>query len=93
MFLSFHSRCIVKLVDDHMMVFDPKEEDEEFFFRGVRQRTRDLNKRQHKEQKFVFEHVFGVDSTNEQIYEETTKDLVDTLLNGYNCSGNAALCL
>ncbi|XP_042858518.1 kinesin-related protein 13-like [Penaeus japonicus] len=81
-----NARCIVKLVDDHMMVFDPKEEDEEFFFRGVRQRTRDLNKRQHKEQKFVFEHVFGVDSTNEQIYEETTKDLVDTLLNGYNCS-------
>ncbi|ROT71207.1 putative kinesin-like protein KIF18A-like, partial [Penaeus vannamei] len=84
--LDCNARCIVKLVDDHMMVFDPKEEDEEFFFRGVRQRTRDLNKRQHKEQKFVFERVFGEDSTNEQIYEETTKDLVDTLLNGYNCS-------
>ncbi|XP_037802306.1 uncharacterized protein LOC119596972 isoform X2 [Penaeus monodon] len=81
-----NARCIVKLVDDHMMVFDPKEEEDEFFFRGVRQRTRDLNKRQHKEQKFVFERVFGEDSTNEQIYEETTKDLVDTLLNGYNCS-------
>ncbi|XP_047479643.1 uncharacterized protein LOC125032518 [Penaeus chinensis] len=84
--LDCNARCIVKLVDDHMMVFDPKEEQDEFFFRGVRQRTRDLNKRQNKEQKFVFERVFGEDSTNEQIYEETTRDLVDTLLNGYNCS-------
>ncbi|KAK7079533.1 Kinesin-like protein kif18a [Halocaridina rubra] len=79
-------RHVVKVVDERMLIFDPKPEEEDFFFKGIRQRTRDLNKRQPKEQKFMFERIFDVDSTNEQIYEETTKDLVDTILAGYNCS-------
>ncbi|KAG7167932.1 kinesin-like protein KIF18-like [Homarus americanus] len=81
-----NARCVVNIIDDHMLVFDPKEEDDGFFFRGVRQRTRDLNKRQNKEQKFVFEKIFNEESTNEYIYESTTKDLINTVLSGYNCS-------
>ncbi|XP_071517404.1 uncharacterized protein [Panulirus ornatus] len=81
-----NAKCVVRVVDDHMLIFDPKEEEDEFFFKGVRQRTRDLNKRPPKEQKFVFERVFNVDSSNEDIYEATTKDIVSTVLSGYNCS-------
>lgn len=79
-------RPIIKVVDHHMMIFDPKVDDGDFFFKGIRQRSRDLRKRQYKEQKFMFERLFDENSTNEEIYQETTKDLVDTLLSGYNCS-------
>ncbi|XP_045592581.1 uncharacterized protein [Procambarus clarkii] len=81
-----NARCIVKVVDDHMLVFDPKEDDDEFFFRGVRQRARDLSKRQNREQKFAFERVFNENSTNEEVYEATVQDIIDTVLSGYNCS-------
>ncbi|XP_068210471.1 uncharacterized protein [Palaemon carinicauda] len=80
------SRRVVKVVDEHMMIFDPKVDDEDFFFKGVRQRTRDFNRRQHKEQKFIFERIYNETSTNEEIFDETTKDIIDTILAGYNCS-------
>ncbi|KAK8719425.1 hypothetical protein OTU49_014044, partial [Cherax quadricarinatus] len=81
-----NARCIVKVVDDHMLVFDPKEENDGFFFKGIRQHTRDLNKRQNREQKFAFERVFNESSSNEDVYEATTQDIIDTVLSGYNCS-------
>lgn len=84
--LECNAQCVVKVVDEHLLVFDPKEEDDDFFFHGARQTGRDFNKKVHKEQKFMFEHVFNVDSTNEQIFNSTTKDLIDTVLDGYNCS-------
>lgn len=84
--LECNAQCVVKVVDEHLLVFDPKEEEDDFFFHGARQTGRDLNKRVHKEQKFMFEHIFNVDSTNEQIFNATTKDLIDTVLDGYNCS-------
>lgn len=83
-------RSVIQIVDDHMLIFDPKKEDEDVFFhRGVRQR-RDITKRQHRDQKFVFEKVFAPDSTNQDIFLNTTKDMLDTLLQGYNCSGELA---
>ena len=80
-------RSVINIVDDHMLVFDPKKEEDAFFYHGTKQR-RDITKRPHKDQKFVFERVFGPDSTNQDIFENTTKDILDTLLQGYNCSGN-----
>jgi len=84
--LENNSKSVVKVVDEHLLVFDPKEEEDGFFFQGVKQNVRDFNKRVHKEQKFIFEHVFDVDSTNQQVFDVTTKDLIGTVLNGYNCS-------
>lgn len=84
--LECNAQSVLKVADEHLLVFDPKEEEDDFFFQGVRQSGRDFNKKVHKEQKFMFEHVFNVDSTNEQIFDNTTRDLIDTVLNGYNCS-------
>lgn len=70
-----------------MLIFDPDKEEENFFFKGIKQKYRDINKRTHKEQKFIFERIFGPSSTNEEIFETTTKNIVDTILEGYNCSG------
>ncbi|MPC33428.1 Kinesin-like protein KIF18A [Portunus trituberculatus] len=81
------ARCVVDILDKHMLVFDPKEDaGDGFFFKGTKQRCRDLSKRQPLEKKFVFEHVFGEQATNEELFEVTAHPLVDTLLQGYNCS-------
>ena len=76
----------VRVIDDKMLVFDPKEEEEDFYYQGKKNNQRDLNKKQKKDQKFAFDAVYGPDSTNDQLYEGTTKDLVETIFNGYNCS-------
>lgn len=80
------ARCVVDVMDEHMLVFDPKEDDGDgFFFKGTKQRCRDLSKRQPLEKKFAFERVFGDQATNAEVYEATAHPLVDTLLQGYNC--------
>lgn len=83
----FVGSCIVDVVDEHMLVFDPRRNEDTFFFKGAPQRTRDLTKRQPREQKFAFEKIFSTASTNEDVYNASTHDLLDTLLSGYNCSG------
>lgn len=84
------SNCknVVQVVDSHMLVFDPKEE-EVTFFRGQRVGKRDVRRKTNKDLKFVFDHVFGEDSSQMEIFENTTKGVVDGVLNGYNCTGEA----
>ena len=36
---------------------------------------------------YCFDSVFGPDSTQEQVYQETTLDTVEIVFSGYNCSG------
>ncbi|KAF7271895.1 hypothetical protein GWI33_015284 [Rhynchophorus ferrugineus] len=79
-----NSRIVVKTIDDKMLIFDPKEEEQPFFYHGVKHR--DFLKRGNKELKFVFDKVCGNISTNVEVYTHSTKSLVDTLMNGYNCS-------
>ena len=86
--LSPFHRHVIDIVDDQMLIFDPKESDEGFFYRGKRQGVRrDVAKRANRDHKFAFDVVFGPEATNEDVFQRTTKDLVDVLFNGYNCSG------
>lgn len=77
---------VINVVDDKMLIFDPKEDQDDFFYQGKKQGRRDLNKRENKDKKFAFDAVFAPGSTNQQVFEGTTKDLVETVFNGYNCS-------
>lgn len=70
-----------------MLVFDPKDGSDEFFYKGKLQSMRDLNKRAKKDHKFAFDVVFGPKASNDEVFEKTTKDLVDVIFEGYNCSG------
>lgn len=79
-------RNVVKIVDNHMLIFDPKKEAEPFFYHGVPQKHRDLTKRPCKNQQFIFDKVFGFQSDNKEIFEFTTKHLIKSLMDGYNCS-------
>ena len=79
-------RTVIKVVDDKMLIFDPKEEENPFFYRGVVQKGRDLLKKQNKELQFVFDKVFNMDCSNQDVFEGSTKELIINLLDGYNCS-------
>lgn len=81
---------VVQVVDSHMLIFDPKEE-EVTFFRGQKIANRDVRKRVNKDLKFVFDNVFGETSEQMEVFENTTKGVVDGVLNGYNCTGEMAL--
>lgn len=77
----------IRIRNENTLIFDPKQDETPFFFHGVKQNPRDISKRQHKSLKYDFHQVFGPQSTNEDIYNESIKDLLDKLLCGYNCSG------
>ncbi|XP_031347617.1 kinesin-like protein KIF18A [Photinus pyralis] len=77
---------VIKIVDEHALVFDPKEDEEPFFYHGVQQRNRDIMKRANKHLNFTFDHVFGDSTNNEDVFEVSTKTLIGNLMKGYNCS-------
>lgn len=78
---------VVQVVDNHMLVFDPKQEDMSCFG-SQRIRNRNISKKANKDLKFIFDHVFDENSTQLEIFENTTKVVLDGLLNGFNCTGN-----
>ncbi|KAK2499537.1 hypothetical protein MC885_007028 [Smutsia gigantea] len=80
---GFHK--VVHVVDKHILVFDPKEE-EISFFHGKKTLNRDITKRQNKDLKFVFDAVFDETSTQLEVFEHTTKPILRSFLNGYNCT-------
>ncbi|KAM9112620.1 kinesin-like protein KIF18B isoform 2-T3 [Pangshura tecta] len=76
--------AVVQVIDDSMLVFDPEEPCLSGVFTGFR--GHDAPKRKGKDLKFVFDQVFGESATQEEVFQHTTKELLDGVLNGYNCS-------
>jgi kinesin family protein 18/19 len=79
------------VVDDRMLIFDPKENEQPFFFHGTKQRSRDITKKQNKEINFVFDRVYAAESTNLDVFETSICGIFGPLLEGYNCSGNSVV--
>ncbi|XP_078669677.1 kinesin-like protein KIF18A [Branchiostoma floridae x Branchiostoma belcheri] len=80
------ARTIVRVMDEHLLVFDPKDDDvSPNYYHGKRKR-RDLLTRRNKDLKFIFDRVFNDMTSQQEVYESTTKVIVDGVLNGYNCS-------
>ncbi|XP_006883837.1 PREDICTED: kinesin-like protein KIF18A [Elephantulus edwardii] len=80
---GFHK--VVHVVDTHILVFDPKQE-EASFLHGKKTLNRDITKRQNKDLKFVFDTVFDETSTQLEVFEHTTKPIIHSFLSGYNCT-------
>lgn len=74
---------VLHVVDQHILVFDPEDPSgppsSVLPTRGPKHQGKDL--------KFVFDRVFGEGATQEEVFQHTTCDLLDSVLNGYNCSG------
>ncbi|ODQ49292.1 hypothetical protein PICMEDRAFT_14762 [Pichia membranifaciens NRRL Y-2026] len=91
-------RKILDVVDDRMLVFDPKPAVEDEFEAGESHghaygigRRRSVSGRglgnhnsRHKEHKFIFDKLFDETSTQNDIYENTTKPSIEAVLDGYN---------
>ncbi|CUS24184.1 LAQU0S14e02102g1_1 [Lachancea quebecensis] len=87
-------RQIVDCVDDKMLIFDPAENNplsriSENVLNSITappsgHGPRSLNSRRSGEQKFVFDRVFDMHASQEEVYEATTRPLLDSVLDGFN---------
>lgn len=84
--LEQNQRNIIRVLDDSNLIFDPEDDNEEFFFHGVKQTHRDLTKRVRKKMNMEFDSIFDWDAKNEEIFKIATLPLVERLMSGYNCS-------
>ncbi|CAL8243732.1 unnamed protein product [Lota lota] len=77
-------RKVVHVVDNRMLIFDPKENQTSSFgtHKVQKRNIRGVN----KDLKFVFDNVFGEDSTQVDIFENTTKGVLDGFMIGFNCT-------
>ncbi|KAI5961641.1 KIP3 [Candida pseudojiufengensis] len=75
-------RKIINVVDDRMLIFDPPESNpiaklqKNLFPKGSRIR----------EHKFVFDKLFDEDASQDQVYQATTRPLLESVLDGYNAT-------
>ncbi|KAG8533664.1 uncharacterized protein KY384_001405 [Bacidia gigantensis] len=74
-------RPILKVVDDKCLVFDPPDE------HAVQKSARfTSNGKRAKDQTFGFDRVFDENATQADVYEATTRNLLDSVLDGYNAT-------
>ncbi|KAJ8023469.1 Kinesin-like protein KIF18A [Holothuria leucospilota] len=82
-----NSSSIIHVLDENVLIFDPKSEDSpNNFYRGKRVRHRNLLQKKSRDMRFAFDHIFDANSSQEYVYEKTTKSIVDSILNGFNAS-------
>lgn len=75
-------RTIVSVVDKRTLLFDPDDEEDEFFFQGVRQNHRDVTKKVRKKLTMNFDGVFDANASNQDVFQECTKPLVSAVMDG-----------
>ncbi|TQN71442.1 Kinesin-like protein 6 [Colletotrichum shisoi] len=75
-------RPVIKVVDDRCLVFDPPEDNPVHRFgRSVVPSGKKV-----KDQTFMFDRIFDENATQNDVYEGTTKQLLDSVLDGYNAT-------
>lgn len=74
---------LIKPVDDHMLTFDPKDDE---WNNLVTHKSRPGTDKKTKDLLFAFDRVFDGNSTNDEVFENTTKSAIDSVLKGFNCS-------
>ncbi|KAA8629980.1 hypothetical protein SMACR_06372 [Sordaria macrospora] len=76
-------RPVIKVVDDRCLVFDPPEDNPiQKFSRSV---VPAMGKKV-KDQVFAFDRIFDENASQVEVYEGTTKGLLDSVLDGYNAT-------
>ncbi|XP_057173760.1 kinesin-like protein KIF18B [Ursus arctos] len=83
--LESQRRPVVQMVDERVLVFDPEEPDGGFL--GLKWGSaHDGPKKKGKDLTFVFDRVFGEAATQQDVFQHTTHSVLDSFLQGYNCS-------
>ncbi|KAL7792079.1 kinesin domain-containing protein [Trichoderma ceciliae] len=75
-------RNVIKVVDDRCLIFDPPEDSPVQKF----SRTVVPGSKKVKDQVFAFDRVFDDNTTQAEVYEGTTRSLLDSVLDGYNAT-------
>lgn len=75
-------RSVIRVIDDRCLVFDPPESNPVTRF----SRSVVPNGKKTKDQTFAFDKVFDDNTTQGDVYEGTTKPLLDNVLEGYNAT-------
>ena len=87
--LESQRRPVVQVVDERVLVFDPEEPDGGFL--GLKWGSaQDGPRKKGKDLTFVFDRVFGETATQQDVFQHTTHSILDSFLQGYNCSGEPA---
>ncbi|XP_074019029.1 kinesin-like protein KIF18B [Numenius arquata] len=73
---------VLRVVDQHILIFDPEEAGGPSGSVPPRRGP----KHQGKDLKFIFDRVFEEKATQEEVFQHTTHEVLDSVLNGYNCS-------
>ncbi|KAF2124542.1 kinesin-domain-containing protein [Dothidotthia symphoricarpi CBS 119687] len=76
-------RPVIKVLDEKCLIFDPPEDN------PVQRFSRSLvgpQGKRVKDQTFAFDRVFDDTTTQGDVYESTTKPLLDSVLDGYNAT-------
>lgn len=83
-----NTKTIVWRTTETTLVFDPKEKNNEFYFKGKRQYLRNDfgRKRPNKDLGFGFDYVYGPESTNQELFDVSLKGMIDNVLEGFNCT-------
>ncbi|XP_073427062.1 kinesin-like protein KIF18B isoform X2 [Dendrobates tinctorius] len=79
-----NQNSVVQVVDHNILIFDPEEPDTSSVFSNIR--GHEGTRRKGKDLKFIFDRVFDEQSHQRDVFEHTTKKILDGVLNGYNCS-------
>ncbi|XP_012968704.1 kinesin-like protein KIF18B [Mesocricetus auratus] len=83
--LESQRRPVIQVVDERMLVFDPEECDGGFS--GLKwSGSHNGPKKKGKDLTFVFDRVFGEAATQQDVFQHTTHSILDSFLQGYNCS-------
>ncbi|XP_036197779.1 kinesin-like protein KIF18B isoform X1 [Myotis myotis] len=83
--LESQRRPVIQVVDERVLVFDPEEPDGGFL--GLKWGSvHDGPKKKGKDLTFVFDRVFGEAATQQDVFQHTTHSVLDSFLQGYNCS-------
>ncbi|KAI1907664.1 tubulin-dependent ATPase kip3 [Ophidiomyces ophidiicola] len=75
-------RSVIKVVDNKCLVFDPPEDNPVHRF----SRSVVPNGKRVKDQTFMFDRVFDENTTQGEVYEASTRNLLDSVLDGYNAT-------
>jgi hypothetical protein len=79
-------KTIVRVLDEHVIVFDPAGDSESGAGNPRRGGHVPGQTKRSKDFKYAFDRVFDMDSTQEEVYEQTAKPLIQSVLNGFNAT-------
>lgn len=75
-------RKVIAYEDDGSLIFDPRDSEAEAVYRTKGYLPPGTYRYKHR--KYQYDHVFGPNSTQQEVFEHTTKPLLDGILDGYN---------